>query len=232
MPLKKETMKKIRTTVVFMLALAIVLVGFGGALAADTGWMNPSADAFDTGGDGDGFETTPEGAYDDEGSVARNANGAGDRHRYYDYGFNIPSSATIYGIEVRLDWYLDNVDDTSSMDVELSWDGGSSWTVAKNDPTNSATEHTSILGGPTDAWGHTWNGDSFSNANFRVRLTCNSGSVVRDFYLDWVPVIVYYNTAPTVNDQTFNVGEDAANGTAAGTVVASDPDAGDTLTAR
>ena len=37
------------------------------------------------------------------------------------------------------------------------------------------------------------------------------------------------NEAPVVNDQSFSVNENAANGTVVGTVVASDPDAGDTL---
>ena len=38
------------------------------------------------------------------------------------------------------------------------------------------------------------------------------------------------NETPIINDQSFSVNENAANGTVVGTVVASDPDAGDTLT--
>ena len=38
------------------------------------------------------------------------------------------------------------------------------------------------------------------------------------------------NEAPVVSDQSFSVNENAGNGTVVGTVVASDPDAGDTLT--
>ncbi len=38
------------------------------------------------------------------------------------------------------------------------------------------------------------------------------------------------NEAPLVNDQSFSVGENAANGTSVGTVIATDPDAGDRLT--
>ena len=45
MLLKKETKKRIRTTAALMVALAALLVGFGGALAADTGWQNPSQTA-------------------------------------------------------------------------------------------------------------------------------------------------------------------------------------------
>ena len=38
------------------------------------------------------------------------------------------------------------------------------------------------------------------------------------------------NEAPIVNDQSFSMNENAAKGTVVGTVVATDPDAGDTLT--
>ena len=35
----------------------------------------------------------------------------------------------------------------SSMSVELSWDGGSTWTAAYTDTAESRTEHTGVLGG-------------------------------------------------------------------------------------
>ncbi len=200
MLLKKET-KKIRPTVAFIVALAIVLVGVGGALAADTGWKNPSSDAADTGGDGDGFERNPADAYADGPGVTENRDGQGDRHRYYSYGFSIPANATINGIAVRLDWYLDDETGTSSMGVELSWDGGSSWTTAKTDSTKTKSEHTTILGELADDWGHGWTVAQI-NDNFVVRLTCSSDKNDRDFFLDWVPVRVYYtpNQPPVVGD--------------------------------
>ncbi|MCK4393267.1 hypothetical protein KAX17_10225, partial [Candidatus Bipolaricaulota bacterium] len=205
MLLKKGTKKKIRTTVAFMVALAVVLVSFSGALAADTGWWkNPSANAADTGGDGDGFETNPANAYTDGAGAALNSGGIGDSHCYYNYGFSIPANATINGIEVRLDWYLNVIAQANNMEVELSWDEGSSssWTTPKTDSNLTIAEHTTILGGPDDIWDHAWNGSEFSDVNFRVRLTCNS-SIQRDFYLDWVPVKVYYtpNQPPVITGQ-------------------------------
>ncbi len=78
------------------------------------------------------------------------------------------------------------------MDVELSWDGGTTWTAAKTDSQETTTEHTVILGGSVDGWGRTWSVGEVSDANFRVRLTSNSSSSQRDFFLDWVPVKVHY----------------------------------------
>ena len=158
----------------------------------DTGFLDPTAEAADTGGDGDGFEVTPTNAFADAGSNASNIDGAGDRHRFYNYGISIDSSCTISGIEVRLDWWLDSTLAVSSMSVELSWDGGSSWTAAKTDTVESTTEHTTILGGSADTWGRAWTPAEFGEANFRVRVTSNSDDALRDFSLDWVPMKVYY----------------------------------------
>jgi hypothetical protein len=105
--------------------------------------------------------------------------------------------STISGIEVRLDWWLDSTSGTNSMSVELSWDGGTSWTAAKTDSTETRSEHTVVLGGGTDTWGRSWTAADLSDANFRVRLTSNSTNANRDFYLDWVPINVYYAPPPT-----------------------------------
>ena len=160
--------------------------------AGDTGLLNPSAQAADTGGNGDGFEADPTYAFADDSSYALNANGPGDRHRYYDYSISIPSGCSIKGIEARLDWWLQSTTGTNSMSVELSWDGGNSWTAAKTDSTETTTEHTVVLGGSTDTWGRTWTSGELSNASFRARVTSISDQTWIDFYLDWAPVVAYY----------------------------------------
>ncbi len=167
----------------------------GTCTAGNTGLLSPTTQVADTGGDGDGFESNPTGAFADAGGIASNINGRGDRHRYYDYAISISGACSITGIEVRLDWWLDSVSATNSMSVELSWDGGTSWTAAKTDPVETTTEHTATLGGSTDTWARSWTAAEFSDANFRVRVTSNSsggGSNARDFFLDWVAVKIYY----------------------------------------
>jgi hypothetical protein len=158
----------------------------------DTGFTDPTATATDTGGDGDGFELNPTNAFSDGGGNATNENGADDRQRYYNYGFSISSDCAIEGIEVRLDWWLDDTIGTNSMSVELSWDGGTSWTTAKEDTQETTSEHSVVLGGPADTWGRSWSASELGDVNFRVRLTSSSTSGFRDFYLDWVPVKVYH----------------------------------------
>jgi len=166
---------------------------------ANTGYLDASAQAADTGGDNNGFEMNPTYAYGDGPLYATNADGPGDRHRYYNYGISVPGGSTIDGIRVRLDWWLDGTGGDNSLGVELSWDGGNSWTAPKADATETASEHTATLGGAADTWGRLWTGDELSDGNFRLRVSCYcSGGAEcdsRDYYLDWVAVNVFY-TAP------------------------------------
>ena len=167
--------------------------------SANTGLLNPSAQAADTGGDGDGFELNPTNAFENNGGDAQNVDGAGDRHQFYDYNFSIASGCSIAGIEIRLDWWLSETLDDNSMSVELSWDGGTSWTASKTDTTETTVEHTAVLGSGADDWGHAWTVSELTNANFRARLTSSctdttsSTCNARDFFLDWAPIRVYYN---------------------------------------
>ena len=163
----------------------------------DTGFLNAAAQVAATGGDGDGFEVDPTYAFGDGALYARNYDGPGDRHRYYNYGVSIPGGCSITGIEVRLDWWLSSTLGSNSMGVELSWDGGTSWTSAKTDSTETTSEHTAVLGGSADTWGRAWTATQLSNANLQVRVTSNSDQWWMDFYLEWMPVKVYYGPGPT-----------------------------------
>ena len=170
---------------------------------SETGLQSPSVNAAASGGDGDGFQTNPGNAHSDDGLFAVDTNSSKgtstsctssekDKHLFFNYDFNIPSGATILGIEVRLDAQVDSTSGSPHMCVQLSWDGGLTWTTAKTTPTLTTSEATYTLGGPTDTWGRTWNTTEFANANFRVRMINVASSTSRDFSLDWVAVNVHY----------------------------------------
>ncbi len=172
---------------------------------------DPSGNSADSGGDGDGFASNSTRAYSDNSSFAVDSNsgnntgtnctgGDKDKHRYYNYGFNVPSGATIHGIEVHLDARVDSTSNSPFMCVQLSWDGGSTWTTTKSTSTLTTNEATYTLGGASDNWGRTWNNGEFSNSNFRVRVINVASSTSRDFSLDWAPVKVYYSGG-SLNDQ-------------------------------
>ena len=182
-----------RGTVVVVTPQGVVDSSYFSCICAvsDTGYLSPTAQAADTGGDGDGFESDPTNAFADDASSATNVGGDGDRHRFYDYGISLKSSCDISGIEERLDWWLSALGGGNSIDVELSWDGGTSWTAAKTDAVESTSERSAILGGSSDTWGRTWSVAELSDSNFRARATTN-GSGGLTYYLDWATVKVYY----------------------------------------
>jgi hypothetical protein len=170
--------------------------------SANTGFLNASANASQTGGDGNGYQTSPSNAYLDDGLFAVDTNSGNgtsssctgstkDKHRYYNYGINIPGS-TILGIEVRLDAKVDSASGAPKLCVQISWNGGSSWTSARQTPNLTTAEQSYLLGGTADTWGHAWTLSQLSNANFRVRVIDVSTSTSRDFSLDWITVRITY----------------------------------------
>ncbi len=173
-----------------------------GVTSGTVGPISPAAQTSTSGGDGNGFEVTPVNALTDGpsgiGGAAQNINGAADRHIFSGYNFALPPGATITGIGTRLDWWLNSTSGTNSMSVELSWDTGVTWTSAITDSNESTSVSNSrTLGGPGNLWGHAWTVSELDSTKFKVRVTSNSNDSTRDFYLDWIPVTVYY----TVNTE-------------------------------
>lgn len=172
---------------------------------SSTGFQSCAANGPVTSGSGDnnGFQLNPGNACANDSAFAEDTNsGTGapdtcsssskDRHLFYNYGFAVPAGSTINGIEVRLDAWADVTSFSPFMCVELSWDGGTTWTAAKTTPNLAASQTTFTLGSVSDNWGRTWNATEFSNANFRVRITDVAGFNGRDFRLDWAAVQVTY----------------------------------------
>ena len=62
----------------------------------------------------------------------------------------------------------------------------------------STKEHTEFLGGQTDLWGRGvfvgWSNSDISDNNFRLRVTAQGSSFarLRDYYLDWIAIKLFY----------------------------------------
>ena len=173
--------------------------GGGGGGGGAAGFNSPAANARDNGGDGNGFESSPGNASALDGRVASDFNsgtGTGtsctssgkDRHRFYNYDFSIPAGMSVAGIEVRLDARADSTSGTPRMCVQLSWDGGSTWTAARATTTLGTNTSTFTLGSASDTWGRTWSAADLSTTRFRVRVINVSSSTSRDFFIDWIAV--------------------------------------------
>ena len=202
----------------------------------NTGFRSPAANAANGGGDGNGFESNPANAHaDDIANATDNNSGSGtstsctsnskDRHSFFNYGFSIPSGVAISGIEVRLDARADSSSSSPRMCVQLSWNGGSTWTVAKQTGSLGTSMGTFTLGSAADKWGRTWSPAEFANANFRVRVINVSSSTSRDFFLDWVAVRVSYigGATPTSAPSTMTPAGPTPTNTAATATPTSTP---------
>jgi hypothetical protein len=165
----------------------------------------PASNAADTGGVGNGYEGTPDNACAADGSVAADtstgsaghsttcSNPANDRHRFWGYGLGLPGTVTsIDGITVRADVGMNNNGGTSVLCVELSWDGGTTWTAAKSITLAGTAVAQYTFGSTSDTWGRSWTAAQLSTANLRVRLTDATSQNNKTYRLDYLAVTVQY----------------------------------------
>lgn len=168
--------------------------------AQDTGWLNPSQDSGD-------FTFGWRAYYNDNKSAIVLSVWEVISHDYWGYGINLPPGVRVTGIEVRLDaWHWRfGWEWESYLWVELSWDGGESWTSTGYGTGRLPLQETTfVLGGSSDLWGRPeWRPNELNDQNFRVRIF-GIGSA----RLDWVAVRVYYSTALVleVEPRTVNLG--------------------------
>jgi len=159
--------------------------------------------AAQAGGDGNGFESASGTACGDDGVFAADVdsgtntntgcgNSGKDKHRFWNFGLGVPASVTsIDGIEVAADAHVSVASGVTRLCAQLSWNGGSNWTAARQ-VNLAASETTLVLGGPLDRWGRSWTPAQLGNANFRVRLISVANNTTRTFYLDDVRVRAYF----------------------------------------
>ena len=152
----------------------------------DTGYLNPSAN----GDDYDDWPFDPEGVYayggDDASPMYED-----DEQDYYNFGISIPTGATVTGIEVNVrarDWD----EDDGVLSIELSHDGGSTYTSTGygTGPMPFDFDYY-LIGGSSNLWGRSsWTATELNNTNFRLKMQNTVGDNVN---VDHIQVKVYYN---------------------------------------
>ncbi len=170
---------------------------------ASSGYKAPSAHAAVSvnSGDNNGFQSGASNAYRLDNSFAVDSwSGTGtstdytspqkDRHTYYAFALGVPAGASVKGFQVRLDAKADSTSKSPKMYVELSGDGGKTWTVAKATGILSRSRTTYILGSDLDTWGRSWTANEANN--LWIRITQVASTTLRTFSLDYVAVQVTY----------------------------------------
>jgi hypothetical protein len=133
---------------------------------ADSGWLRPSAPI-------SGTWNNPAAAFNDDDIYANKLpgpTGSGERQVYGGFSVDIPSGASVSGIEVRL-LANDDADGGCAIDVNVrsaaGWSSGQRVTLPGP---GSETTDPDIVGGASDLWGQSWTEAHVESSEFRVRV--------------------------------------------------------------
>ncbi len=100
------------------------------------------------------------------------------RESYSTFDFAVPGGNTVTGIIVKLE--ASGSTAAGTLDVLLSWDGGTSYTSTSSTATLTTSDAVYTLGGESSLWGQAWVPAHFSNANFIVRIVAHpSGNTLQ-----------------------------------------------------
>lgn len=135
-----------RSNRLFLIFVLFFVLSSFGVYAADTGLKSPTS----TGSVYNQF-TNPANAYSSDNNYATE-NRNGEQQDYYVFNFGL-TTETITGINISLEG-KDTSWSNEGVDVELSWNGGTSWTSTGYGATwPNSTDGVRYLGGPSDTWG-------------------------------------------------------------------------------
>jgi len=224
---------------VVSLGLVIAVQTATPAQAASNG-PNSGSTAVDDSSIGQIAWSTPSGALTQNDSYATASLTRYNRISHYlkatDFGFSIPSDATIKGIVVEVDRYESGttlrVTDNSIRLVKGGVIGGDNKSTGASWP-SSDTDTYQSYGGSSDLWGLSWAPADINSPNFGVAISAIKDASNHDStaYVDHIRITVYYNSAPTdIALSNSSVAENEPVNTIVGTLSTTDPDAGDTFT--
>ncbi|MBI4674429.1 MAG: hypothetical protein HY741_22525 [Chloroflexi bacterium] len=194
---------------------------FTGAATSSSASFAPNANAKVTlsAGDNNGYNSYPTRAYGDDSSYASDTNSGTasssvtcpttynsstlskqDQHNFYYSLSTLPDSATLTGIQVKLDAWKRKT--KSSLDgticIYLSGDGGSTWANVQTQALSTSSTSSYTLPSTSDSlWGYMWNVSTIKQSKkFVVRLVdvTNSSSSTKGqtFRLDYIGVTFFY----------------------------------------
>ena len=173
------------------------------ATTTTTAFIFPSAaPVAGTGGDGNGYQNAPANWWVGfDGNVATDASSgtgasqsctATTRDSEVAGSFSMGSlGSTILGIQVQIRGRANSTSQSPKFCVQVSNDGGASWSTGKVTASLKTSLTTYTLGTTADLWGKTWSSATLSS-NLRVRIVDLANQTNKTFTLDGVSVAVTY----------------------------------------
>ena len=178
--------------------------------ADDTGGQSP-ASASTSGGSGKAWNTTSYVYSSDNNDAYCRINSSGSRSEYLEvtnYGFAIPSNATIDGIEVAIEKSAQTSNNVEDARVYLTKTGtsnvGSDYAKSGYWTTSDAIYN---YGGASDLWGTTWSVSEINSSSFGVRIRASNDHANRKryAYIDHVTITVHYTIPPSPGGVSSNM---------------------------
>ena len=116
-----------------------------------------------------------------------------DRHDFWGYAFGLPPAVgAIEGITVRPTAGMNNNGGVTRICVQLSWDGGSTWTATRSTELPDQDMATYTIGGAAETWGRAWTLPELGPDRFRLRVVDTSTQPRKDVRLDAIEVAISY----------------------------------------
>jgi len=153
-------------------------------------------------GDNNGYESGSGNLFATDGLLATDSNSgtakstsctATTRDKEDLSGYSFGSvGPTVLGIQVQLRGRVNQASQSPRFCVQLSWDGGTTWSTGETTGNLSTTLTTYSLGTTANTWGHIWTAAQLGSSLFRVRVIDLASSTAKTFSLDSVTVAVTY----------------------------------------
>jgi len=120
----------------------------------------------------------------------------------YNFGFSIPTGATINGIQVSIEAHADISGVITISSVYLGTWNGSLFTTKGSSKSNSngfgLSDVTYYLGSSSDLWGASWTSSDFNSSQFGCQISfTNMSSDPVSIYVDYVSITVTYTAGTT-----------------------------------
>lgn len=201
-----------------MLCLQSPWVGASATIATIDGTSNfpqlkivhgGSSAGFSTFGSNTGSYTNPTNATSDNASYATTVNTQTTTHQFYNFGFSVPSTGTITDVIVLANLRVDSTASRVRYGMELSRDGGSTWSTQKFTNQIGTTDEDVYWGGSPDDWTILPTpSQANDSSNFRIRIQNDFASASADAFLDYIAVKVCYvdSATPVAPDDTWRRG--------------------------
>ena len=146
---------------------------------------------------GIGTWTNPDNTFANDATEATSPNSINAAQIYEN--FNLPNltGSNIIGVLVEAETFVSSTTLLSEFSVQLSWNGGTSWTTAKSSFQNETTVIAFFFGG-ADAWSHAFIPAELTNINFKVRIANSFASSSNDGSCDYITAQVFYTTTENI----------------------------------